>query len=87
MRHLRSKRCSTVDDPTHGTNPDLLVLLEARTGTDGSPDDWQMAAVRMTNCELTVLDGQRELWTAPFIRFADRVGQNLETWTFFWGRE
>lgn len=71
---------------TNGTCPDLLVLLEAQQGKDGTAK-WAMAAARMTNCELHLRDQDREVWQAPFLRFADRIGENLDTWMFFWAKD
>ena len=42
---------------------------------------------RMTKCELRLRDQDREIWTAPFLRFSDRLGENLDTWMFFWAKE
>lgn len=71
---------------TNGTCPDLLVLLEAQSMKD-APAKWRIAAARMTNCELRLRDNDREVWNAPFLRFADELGKNLDTWMFFWANE
>jgi hypothetical protein len=71
---------------TNGTCPDLLLLIEAQKVKD-APARWKVAAARMTNCELRLRDQDREIWNAPFLRFADRLGENLETWMFFWANE
>ena len=71
---------------TNGTCPDLLVLVEAQKMKD-APAKWKIAMARMTNCELRVRDQDREIWSAPFLRFGDRIGENLETWMFFWAKE
>ena len=71
---------------TNGTCPDLLVLIEAQKVKDASAK-WKIAVARMTNCELHLHDQDREIWSAPFLRFADRLGENLDTWMFFWANE
>jgi hypothetical protein len=71
---------------TNGTCPDLLVLIEAQKAKD-APAKWTIAMARMTNCELRLRDQDREIWSAPFLRFADRLGENLDTWMFFWAAE
>jgi hypothetical protein len=71
---------------TNGTCPDLIVLVEARKSTDGSAA-WKIAAARMTNCELRLRDNDREVWNVPFLRFSDRIGENLDTWMFFWAAD
>jgi hypothetical protein len=71
---------------TNGTCPDLLVLIEAQKAKD-APAKWMIAMARMTNCELRLRDQDREIWSAPFLRFADRLGENLDTWMFFWADE
>jgi hypothetical protein len=63
---------------TNGTNPDLLVLIEAR----GEPDkpQWQFAPARMTNGGITLLYRDREVWEAPFVE----PGQGpFANWLFF----
>ncbi len=71
---------------TNGTCPDLLVLVEAQKEKD-TRAVWRLAVARMTNCELRLRDQDREIWNAPFLRFADQLGENLETWMFFWANE
>src|SRR5437016_5941743 len=63
-----------------------LVLVEAQK-TKNAPAIWRIALARMTNCELRLRDQDREIWNAQFLRFADRLGENLETWMFFWANE
>ena len=70
---------------THGTNPDLLVLVEAQE-QERKPARWRIAATRMTTGELIVRDGERELWSLPFTRFADNLNRNLDSWTFFYAK-
>jgi hypothetical protein len=71
---------------TNGTCPDLLVLIEAQK-VKNAPAKWTIAMARMTNCELRLRDQDREIWSAPFLRFGDRLGENLDTWMFFWADE
>ena len=54
----------------HGTNPEVLLVIEARQEREKSPY-WQFGFARNTIAELRVdLDGKR-VWTQPHIRFAD----------------
>jgi hypothetical protein len=70
---------------TNGTNPDVLVLIEAQRENQGLAK-WRFAVARMTNGELTLRDGEDKAWTAPFVGFADNLGANLDTWTFFYAK-
>ena len=63
-----------------------VKLWKAQTVKDASAK-WKIAVARMTNCELRLRDQDREIWNAPFLRFADRLGENLGTWIFFWANE
>lgn len=63
---------------TNGTNPDVLVLVEAR-GTADKPE-WQFAPARMTNGGITLNYKDRKVWEAPFVE----PGQGpLANWLFF----
>ena len=54
----------------HGTNPEVLLVIEARQEPEKTPF-WQFGFARNTIAELRVdLDG-KEVWTQPYIRFAD----------------
>ena len=50
----------------NGTNPELILLLEARRRGDG-PARWWFAAARLSRAELHLKLGPREVWTAPII--------------------
>jgi hypothetical protein len=63
---------------TNGTNPDLLVLLEAR----GSPENpqWQFAPARMTSGGITLNYRDAKAWEAPFVSPHEGPFAN---WLFF----
>jgi hypothetical protein len=50
----------------NGTNPELLLLLEARRPGDG-PTGWWYAAARFARAELNLELGSRDVWTAPIL--------------------
>jgi len=56
----------------YGTNPELLLSIEARTPPDGTrPAAWSFGCARLSTAVLTVsLDG-RETWTRPFAQEPD----------------
>lgn len=64
---------------TNGTNPDLLVLLEAR----GEPERprWEFAPARMTTGGITLNYREEQVWEAPFVQPATGPYAN---WLFFW---
>jgi hypothetical protein len=62
----------------NGTNPDLLVLIEAR-GTPEKPE-WQFAPARMTTGGITLNYDDRKVWEAPFVE--PREGP-FANWLFF----
>jgi hypothetical protein len=68
---------------TNGTNPDVIVLIEAQ-GTAKKNFQWRIAPARMTTGELSVRDGETEVWTAPFSSFEPNIGLNLDTWMYFY---
>jgi hypothetical protein len=47
-----------------GTDPEALLLLEARTGEDGKAS-WHYALARLNRTSMRVFYDDRELWTAP----------------------
>ncbi|MDZ4687049.1 MAG: hypothetical protein SH850_18385 [Planctomycetaceae bacterium] len=63
---------------TNGTNPDLVIVLEARPTAEGVA--WHFAPARMTTGGLTVKSQERVLWEAPFVQPHSQV---YATWTFF----
>jgi hypothetical protein len=67
---------------TNGTNPDVLVLVEAQE-TATTKFQWRFAPARMTTGELSVRDGETEVWTVPFSSFEPNIGLNLDTWMYF----
>jgi hypothetical protein len=50
----------------NGTNPELLLLLEARRHADGPPR-WWYAAARLGRAELNLKLGPRDVWSAPIL--------------------
>jgi len=63
---------------TNGTNPDLLVLVEAR-GDEAKPT-WQFAPARMTTGGITLQYKNEKVWEAPFVS----PGQGpFSNWLFF----
>ena len=63
---------------TNGTNPDLLVLVEAR-GQAGKPT-WHIAPARMTTGGITLSYRDEKVWEAPFVSPHDGPFAN---WLFF----
>jgi hypothetical protein len=54
-----------------GTNPEVLILLEARSDTSG-PARWSYSLARLGGAEGSVsLDG-KEVWTVPYVRIPAR---------------
>jgi hypothetical protein len=49
----------------YGTNPELLLIVEARR-EDAGKAAWQQGFARTAAAELHVLDGESELWTRPY---------------------
>jgi hypothetical protein len=50
----------------YGTNPELLALIEARTGPDGKAS-WSCGFARLSRAKLIAgLDG-KEVWTRPYV--------------------
>jgi len=63
---------------TNGTNPDLLIVLEARPSPDKPA--WHYAPARMTTGGVTVTYGDKTVWECAFTE----PGQNaFPTWTYF----
>jgi hypothetical protein len=48
----------------NGTNPELLLLIEARRRGDGPPK-WSFAAAQFSHAEVSLKLGARDVWTAP----------------------
>jgi hypothetical protein len=49
----------------HGTNPEVLLVIEAQRHGSGSPA-WWYAAAPLTRAQPTVRLGQKDVWTHPF---------------------
>lgn len=63
---------------TNGTNPDLLVLLEARREADKPA--WHFAPARMTTGGITLYYQDEKVWEAPFVTPNEGPFAN---WLFF----
>jgi len=63
---------------TNGTNPDLLVLVEARGATE--KPEWQFAPARMTTGGITLNYKDKKVWEAPFVSPHEGPFAN---WLFF----
>jgi hypothetical protein len=57
---------------SYGTNPELLVQIEART--DAGTTRWQIAFARLSAAEITVRMGDKELWRAEALKADDPRG-------------
>lgn len=65
----------------HGTNPEILVFLEA-AGKEASGIRWRMFAARLGSAELHLHLDDKEIWNRP--RTPNIVGQPSEPyWLFF----
>jgi hypothetical protein len=62
----------------NGTNPDLLVLLEVRSESDGP--QWHFAPARMTTGGISLNYRDQQVWTAPFVSPSEGPFAN---WLFF----
>lgn len=63
---------------SNGTNPDMLLMLEARKTADGVA--WHFAPLQMTDGGITLSYGKNRIWQSTF------VGGGLPpfgTWTYF----
>jgi hypothetical protein len=60
----------------NGTNPDLLVLVEAR----GEKPAWHFAPARMTTGGLTLKFGDKTVWDVPFV---EPGAGPFSNWLFF----
>lgn len=64
----------------HGTNPEVLVQIEAH-GTE-QPPRWKYSFARLGSAELHVLFDGKEVWTEP--RTPGIVGQPVDPYWLFW---
>lgn len=64
----------------HGTNPEVLVQIEASAG-EKSPR-WKYSLVRLGSAELHVSIDGKEVWTEP--RTPGIVGQPVDPYWLFW---
>ncbi len=48
----------------HGTNPEALLLIEARRRGDGPPK-WSFAGAPLSHAEVAIKLGSRDVWRAP----------------------
>jgi len=49
----------------NGTNPEILLFVEARAGKDGAKSAWQFATGRLAHAELHLLFDAKEVFEAP----------------------
>ena len=63
---------------TNGTNPDLLILLEARGEKDAR--QWHFAPVRMTASGVTLKHRTERVWEVSWVNWNEAP---FPTWTFF----
>ena len=54
----------------YGTNPEILLQLEARQAGEERPK-WQAAFARLSSAEITVKLDDRKIWKAPAVREFD----------------
>jgi hypothetical protein len=59
----------------NGTNPEALLLIEARRNGNGPPA-WSFAAAPISNAAVTLKVGPRDVWTCPDKRAGRSVGPN-----------
>jgi hypothetical protein len=66
----------------NGTNPDVIVLLEAVGPAESKPGpkSWRYAVVGMTAGGVSVKIDKVEIFTRPYVRSPG----DLDTWTYFW---
>ena len=64
----------------NGTNPDVLIALEAVGAADGTPKSWRYAVICMTASGITVKLDKIEVFTRPYAKSP----ADFETWTYFW---
>lgn len=63
-----------------GTNPDLLLLIEARNDSEGKPR-WECAYARMTSNSLRIRLDDAEIWTEE-----DAQSAAYENWIYYFMR-
>ena len=64
----------------HGTNPEVLVQIEAHA--DQQPPRWRYSFARLGSAEMHVSFDGKEVWTAP--RTPGIVGQPVDPYWLFW---
>ena len=66
----------------NGTNPDLIVALEAVSAAKGNdaPKSWRYGVVGMTASGVSVKIDKAEVFNWPYVRSTG----DLDTWTYFW---
>ena len=63
-----------------GTDPEVLLLIEARRGPGGP--GWRFAAARMNSIALRLDHKGREAWSAPTLAW-DRARDHSQPYTLF----
>ncbi|VTR96178.1 Uncharacterized protein OS=Planctomyces maris DSM 8797 GN=PM8797T_23941 PE=4 SV=1 [Gemmata massiliana] len=65
----------------NGTNPDVVIVLEATDPNDkGVPKAWRYAVIGMTASGISVKLDKTEVFTRPYAKSP----AEFETWTYFW---
>ena len=65
----------------NGTNPDVVVALEAVSGEDGQvAKSWRYGVIGMTASGISVKLDRAEVFTRPYAKSPE----DFDTWTYFW---
>jgi hypothetical protein len=64
----------------NGTNPDVVVALEAVKAADDGPPAWRYGVVCMTASGVSVKLDRAEVFNRPYARSP----REFDTWTYFW---
>ena len=64
----------------NGTNPDVLVAVEAVADDKGMAKSWRYAVIPMTAGGISVKFDKTEVFTRAYARYP----ADFETWTYFW---
>lgn len=67
---------------THGTDPELFVMLEARPTADGEPLVWHRALAPMTAYAITVNFDGIEDWTVPWRKAPQPITATFKNFPF-----
>jgi hypothetical protein len=67
----------------NGTNPDVIVALEAVADADGKPKSWRFAVIGMTASGISVKLDKDEVFTRAYVNTL----KDRDNWTHFWEGE